>query len=289
MDGKHRTLFIVPTIIILTILLLILALILGGAYYILHPQRKQIELTEDDVTIVAPDGVSLVAKRQKASDYSHKWAILIHGYRADNSMMNVYAEDYMSMGYNILQPDNRAHGKSQGAFIGMGYLDKYDVLEWVKYILSSDSNAEIVLHGVSMGGATALMLSGVEDVPENVKAIVSDSAYKSADSYIKWKLKYNMNLPSFPIFPAVDLGAKLLAGYYLSDASALEAVKLSNIPTLFIHGEDDKSVSVSDAYELYENAACKKELYIVPDCGHGEAVSVDRQAYFEKVFEFLDI
>ena len=103
--------------------------------------------------------------------------------------MNPYARAYQEQGYNTLQPDNRAHGQSEGNYIGMGYLDQYDVLSWIGYILEKDSEAEIVLHGVSMGAATLMMLSGQENIPDNVKVIIEDCGYTSAKDYLTWKLK----------------------------------------------------------------------------------------------------
>lgn len=76
-----------------------------------------------------------------------------------------------------------------------------------------------------MGAATALMVSANEDLPNNVIAVISDSSYVSAKSYLTWKLKQTYSLPSFPIIPLANIGFKLFAGYYMTDASALEAVK----------------------------------------------------------------
>lgn len=53
----------------------------------------------------------------------------------------------------------------------MDYLDQYDIRYWIDYIVEKAPEAEIVLHGVSMGAATLMMLSGQEDIPDNVKVI----------------------------------------------------------------------------------------------------------------------
>ena len=73
----------------------------------------------------------------------------------------------------------------------------------------------------------------------------------------------------------------------MNDASAIEAIKKSSIPTLIIHGQDDQTVPVEDACRLYEAAACRKDLYIVEGTGHGEAVFTDSEVYWDKVWAFI--
>ena len=75
--------------------------------------------------------------------------------------------------------DARAHGASEGKYIGFGCLDRNDLVRWIEYVISLlGEDCEILLHGTSMGGATALMASGLE-LPNNVKGIISDSAFTS--------------------------------------------------------------------------------------------------------------
>ncbi|MCC8098009.1 MAG: alpha/beta hydrolase [Eubacterium sp.] len=288
---KKRNIILVFSAALAVIVLFSAAVMRGAVKYVLVPYDStgsSAELEENEVSIESFDGNRLVAK-EKRSETSHLWVILIHGYRADYTMMNIYDAEYSAMGYNVLMTDNRAHGKSGGKYIGMRYLDKYDILSWIDYIIAEDSEAKIVLHGSSMGAATALMVSSQEDLPDNVTAVISDSSYVSAESYLTWKLKQTFHLPSFPVIPLANLGFKIFAGYYMTDASALEAVEISSIPTLFIHGTDDQTVPVDDVYTLYDNAVCPKELYVAEGAGHGEAVQINKEEYFNRVFNFINI
>lgn len=110
---------------------------------------------------------------------SHLWAVVIHGYRGSHEGMTVYGRHYYDHGYNVLLPDLRGCGKSEGNYIGMGWLDRKDILKWIQWITERDPESEIVIHGVSMGGATILMTSG-EKSPDQVKAFVEDCGYTSA-------------------------------------------------------------------------------------------------------------
>lgn len=109
---------------------------------------------------------------------SHLWVIALHGYRGSHTGVTNLAQHYHDAGYQVLTPDLRACGDSEGDYVGMGWLDRKDVLQWIDWVLAQDSEAEIVLHGVSMGAATTMMTAG-EDTPEQVKVFVEDCGYTS--------------------------------------------------------------------------------------------------------------
>lgn len=286
----QKRFFIKLFLIILCIFIILMTFI--GAFsiwYILRPWNSDVNyLSGEIVNITSFDGISLTASKRYAEDNTHDWALIVHSYRSHKSAMSVYEKKYHEDGYNTLTVDNRAHGQSGGKYIGMGYLDKLDIASWVEYILAEDSEAEIVLHGLSMGGAAVMMYAGQDDVSENVFAVVEDSGYESAESYLKWKLKQRFKLPSFPIIPIANIAFKLSAGYYMYDASAIDAVERCNVPILFIHGNNDETVPIEDAYALYEAAKCEKEMYIAEGAGHGEAVSVNPDEYWNRVEMFIN-
>ena len=274
-------------IVFLIIFIILFNIIIGIAsvVYVLRPHKSDIDSGPTMERITTSDGTELFA-RVHYSD-TNKWALLIHSYRSSHSFMNPYAAEYQARGYNTVQPDNRAHGRSGGKWIGMGYLDQFDILCWIRYILEKDPDAEIVLHGVSMGASALMMLSGQEGLPENIKVIIADSGYTSASDYLTWKLKQRFHLPPFPVIPIANISFKIAAGYYMNDASAIEAIKKSSTPTLIIHGQEDQTVPVEDAYRLYEAAACRKDLYIAEGTGHGEAVFTAPETYWDKVWAFI--
>ena len=79
-----------------------------------------------------------------------------------------------AMDVHALLPDLRGCGESGGAYIGMGWPDRKDMLHWIDWIIRRDSGAQIVLYGISMGGATVMMTAG-EELPEQVKGYPSYS------------------------------------------------------------------------------------------------------------------
>lgn len=241
---------------------------------------------KEEMNIVSEDGLNLKGMFFPLEG-SHNYALVIHGYSSRKEDTYVYASRFSSLGMNVLCPDMRAHGESDGTYIGMGWLDRKDVLLWIDEIIKKDAGANIMLFGVSMGGATVLMTSG-EDLPENVKVIVSDCAYKDVWSIFSDELEFIFHLPSFPLLNTASFVAKLRAGYSFAEASAINQVKKAKVPILFIHGSEDTFVKTYMCNELYEACPTKKDILIVDGADHGVSVYRDPEAYFTKVCEFLD-
>lgn len=242
------------------------------------------QAASERVQVTSEDGLTLVGTLYPQE--GHRYAILTHGYRGSWEGMLPYAQRYAAAGYQTLLPSMRAHGGSEGDFIGMGWPDRRDVLRWIDLILSRDPQAQIVLHGVSMGAATVMMASG-EQLPQNVRAIVEDCGYTSVWDIFASELKVRFSLPTFPALDAANLVSRVRAGYDFKEASALRQVAASKTPMLFIHGDRDDFVPVSMVYPLYEACNAEKELFIVEGAGHGGARGVSGEAYWEKVFSFI--
>ena len=239
------------------------------------------------VSISSSDGLNLVGDVFTTDANSHNWVIAIHGYTGKRQQMYSYARYYAEQGYNVLTPDMRSHGDSEGKVIGMGWLDKEDVKLWIDHVLGIDPDAQIILHGVSMGGATVMMTSG-EDLPHNVKAIIDDCGYTSVWDEFTDEARYLFNISQFPILYTASAISKIRAGYSFQEASALEQVKNTSIPIFFIHGEEDNFVNTRMVYSLYDACISQKDLYVVEGAGHGQALYMDPDKYFTKVFGFIN-
>ncbi|WP_052703157.1 alpha/beta hydrolase [Paenibacillus beijingensis] len=244
----------------------------------------------EEVGITTEDGLKLRGYYLPAKAPTRRAVILAHGYtgsakRDMGSLARLYAETF---GYDVLIPDNRSHGQSEGRYIGFGWLDRRDYVQWIDWLISRNGpDTEIVLHGVSMGGAAVLMTAG-ERLPVNVKGIVSDCAFTSAKHILSYQLKRMFKLPAFPFIDATSLLCRLRAGYFFGEASALKKVKAAVLPILFIHGAADTYVPTEMVHRLYEEYAGYKELFIVPEAGHGMAFRTDQAGYRQAVKHFLN-
>lgn len=239
------------------------------------------------VEVIAKDGIILRGTEYIIDEHCDKWAIVLHGYHSNPDSVLSIGMHFSEKGYNVLIPSMRASNDSEGQYIGMGWLDKDDLQCWINLIIEQNDNAEIILHGSSMGAATVLMASGNE-LPKNVKAIIEDSGYTSVWDIFASEAKARFNLPTFPILNMFELVANVRAKYDIKEASAVEQVKKSNVPILFIHGDSDDFVPEYMCEELYEAANCKKDKLIIHNAGHTESKYKEPEIYYNKIFEFLE-
>lgn len=240
-----------------------------------------------DEYITSQDGLKLHSYHVKNQSSSNKWVITVHGYTSEGINMSSYAKKYYDNGYNVLIPDLRSHGLSEGDYIGMGWDDRLDIISWINYILNEDPNADIVLHGISMGAATVLMTSG-EKIPSNVKVIIADCGYTSVWDEFAYQLDDLFSLPEFPILNVSSIVSKIRAGYFLGEASSIEQVKKSKTPILYIHGDQDDFVPYYMMEELYNATSSEKEMLTIKGSEHAKASEVDPETYWTTVNNFIN-
>ena len=247
------------------------------------PQEKLEIKAKDDIMLRATAYYNKTENQE-----NHNWVIVAHGYRSKPSWVaSIGMHFYKEKGYNVLIPSMRATEESEGKYIGMGWLDKDDIIGWINKIIKKDNNAKIILHGSSMGAATVLMASG-EKLPSNVKAIIADSSYTSVWDIFKSELKARFNLPSFPLMQMFRLIAIIQAKYDIKEASVIDQVKKSNTPTLLIHGDADDFVPVTMEPEIYKAIPVEKDQLIIHGAGHTKSRYREPETYYKKVYEFID-
>src|SRR5699024_1686568 len=243
----------------------------------------------EEINMTSYDGLNLKGYFLKAKERSHILVVFAHGYVGCASDMSLFGEYYYEeLGYNIFTADSRGHGNSEGEYIGFGWHDRLDYVDWIHLLLEKlGPDTEIVLHGLSMGAATVLMTSG-EELPDNVKAIVADSPYTSVDDLFSYQMKRMIKLPSFPLLNSTSVVTKLRADYGLKEASALKQVKKTDIPILYMHGNADTFVPTDFSRELYENTKSEAELVTFDGASHGEGIVLDREKYINHLRDFLN-
>lgn len=216
----------------------------------------------------------------------NKTALVLHGWR-DCSISFLYlARLYeRELGYNVVIPDLHAHGLSEGDAIQMGWKDRKDAQHWLR-VFQTDT---MVVHGVSMGAAAAMMLSA-EQLPEGIRDIrfIDDCGYTSVWEEFAGELKNQFGLPEFPMMFATSLLCKLCYGWSFGEASAIGAVRQTTHPMLFIHGSNDTFVPTKMVYRLYDAKRGEKALWIANDAEHAESYLKHRDEYVRRVRDFLE-
>ena len=156
---------------------------------------------------------------------SNKWAVLLHGVNMTGKQIySTLGEMYTSQGYNVIAPDLRGAGKSEGK-VAMGYLESLDTYDWIKDLNTNyarygvNSKPEtIVVHGVSLGSATTLQLATNPDIASasggvysanltelNVKGFVDDCGYASMTGIITGMLSLGDSSQSTALLGGFDI------------------------------------------------------------------------------------
>lgn len=212
--------------------------------------------------------------------------ILIHGYTSSPRSMGIYAKRYHEEGYDVLSPSLNGHADSEEKTVTMGWNDRLDVIDWINYITESYPDKKIIIHGVSMGAATAMMTTG-EELPDNVKAAVADCGYTSVWDIFSNKLHTGMNLPDFPVLYCANTVNKAISHYDFKKASSVEQLKKSKTPTIFLHGDSDTFVPYEMLDEVYNACAAEKHKVIIPDAPHARNACIAPELYWSEIFAFI--
>lgn len=215
---------------------------------------------------------------------STRTALVIHGWRDCAIKFFWLARIYEhELGYNVVIPDLHGCGESEGDAIQMGRKDRLDALHWLKTFQTNT----MVVHGVSMGAATTMMLSG-EKMPDGIKDLrfVEDCGYTSVWDEFAGQLEEQFGLPPFPLMHATSLLCQLCYGWNFSEASALEQVRKCQYPMLFIHGSIDTFVPTAMVYPLYEAKPGTKALWIADGAEHALSYHEHKAEYISKLRAF---
>ncbi len=217
---------------------------------------------------------------------SKRWVILVHGYTANPHSMAKYGKVYHEKGFNMIYPCMRGHKNGCDRKISMGWLDRYDIIGWIYFILHRCPDAQIVLHGESMGAATVMMTVG-EQLPANVVCAVEDCGYTSVYDEFEYQIGELFHLPKFPFLNAGQFMTKVHGGIDFKEASAVDQLQKSTTPMLFIHGEADDFVPFEMVFRNYDAFGGEKDIITIPGAAHAESVCVDPETYWAKVWEFV--
>ena len=186
-------------------------------------------------------------------------------------------------------PDLHAHGLSEGDAIGMGWQERKDVMHWMTVAAARFKSSDFIVHGVSMGAATTMNVSG-EPMPECVKTIkfIEDCGYTSVWDEFSYELDDQFGLPAFPLLYTTSLLCKIRYGWSFQEAAPIEQVKKSRYPMLFIHGDNDDFVPSRMVYPLHKAKQGHKDIWITKGVEHAKSYSDYPKEYTLTVQKFIN-
>lgn len=218
---------------------------------------------------------------------SHSYVLVCHQYGGSAASMAQYAEHFYELGFNILLPDLRGFGDNGYKKATMGVDDSSDVLKWCDYIIEKDSQARIILFGVSAGGSAVAMAAG-EELPENVRVVIADSCYSDIREVMKGYIEGIPFVNSFPTLDFASLICKIKNGWSFKDASVVSKAEKTTVPVLYIHGENDEFTPVSQSNDVYERCMSKVARQVIIQEGtHAHNLETDESTYWAEVDAFI--
>ena len=214
--------------------------------------------------------------------------LLAHGYRSTMLVdFGLAFAFYHTLGMNILAPEQRAHGKSEGRFITFGVKESGDMVCWINYHNTHLDSCQLILSGLSMGASTMLYLAD-RQLPPNVKCIIADCGFTSPKEIIDRVFRSVVHLPSWPVLWVTQLCAKVFARFSLSQKDTRACLKNAKLPVLMIHGLADDFVPCEMTRQGFAACGSDKALLLVDKAGHGVSFLVDKEAYVKHVIAFLE-
>lgn len=264
----------------------------GIDYYKKSFDYKRFEALESyDIEVESSFGYKLAGTYIFNAKPTNNTVIIVHGITASRWESMKYADMYLDMGFNVVVYDSRYHGKSGGNDISLGFFEKKDldnVVKWVKWV---NPNAIIGVHGESLGAVTSLLQASLDQSKRNVNFYVVDCPYSDIPELLSMKLskseKPEHQLTSKFILFYANLVALNKSGFSLNAVSPIKAIKDIKTPVMFIHGSNDTFIPASMSLELYLEKPGAKTIYISPDAEHAMSYLVNKDEYTAKVKQFL--
>ncbi len=247
------------------------------------------EMSAKEIFLTSYDGLRLSAFLVENSDNNcGRFAILCHGYTGFPQEMGFQAIRFYEQGFSLLVPAARSHGHSEGHIFDMGWKARHDVIGWIKYLNDHYDQPEIILYGISMGGATVMMTAG-EDLPANVKCAVEDCGYSSIYAQYRHSLVNMMGIPAFPFMFYLILTVRLMTGVNIrKEGYSTRQLAHSKIPVFFVHGTDDRYVPFPMLKENYASHPGPKEMLAIENAPHIASPWMGGDLYWERVMSFVN-
>jgi len=253
-------------------------------------QGKQWYLSQNlrKAEITSFDGVTLRADILEAENPKGV-IVMMHGYRTSalHDFTLVFSF-YHALGYHLVIPDQRACGQSDGDYITLGALERYDCRDWAQFAAKEfGEDLPLILDGISMGASTVMMASALS-LPKNTSGIVADCGFTSPYEVVRSVLKAT-HIPAFPNVQIAQIFARVFAKFNFKEASTIDAMKQCRYPILFIHGKKDDFVPYEMSVRNFE--ACiseKKRLFSVDEAGHGMCYLSRREELKAELASFFE-
>jgi uncharacterized protein len=236
---------------------------------------KVIITTKDDIRLEGWYGQASNAKGSVA---------LFHGYGDNKSKVLPEAMAFLSMGYNVLLMDFRAHGNSEGNTCTIGYREAEDV-KLAYNFLQNKGEKNIVLWGISMGAAS--IAHAVDEYHLQPSKVILEMPFATMEDAVEGQLK-TMDLPGEPLGVFLTFWGGVEHGFWAFKVKPDQYVKSIHCPVLMQVGLSDIRVTPEERKEVFENLHQPKQVVIYNNSGHESLCKKEHLKWLASVSAFLN-
>lgn len=250
--------------------------------------------------IPSSDGVTICAYRVEAKvEEPIAVAVLVHGLFRSSMELEPVANMLRNRGCECWLVDQRNHGGSTRAPFTGGLRESDDIVAVVKYVRTQPGRQKtpVVLYGVSLGTiAVSLALPRIDDVAGVVLDAPIDDLTAAAHRMMTFDRPGDRRSFTYMYEPWRSLVLTALgawSGFSTTDVSPIEVLATlpHDLPVLVVgEGLDDRAPpeTVANLYRRLPQHGGTKELWHVPNVGHGKAFLEQPAAYDAALGRLLD-
>ena len=241
--------------------------------------------------VVTSDGVPIAGwyiPSATEQDWRRPTVVIVHGGKSNKSGMLDYAPPFHA-DYDIVILDLRNSGRSGDAASTAGLHERRDVEAMLDWMSEHKTMLSVVLVGNS-NGAAASLAEAVTD--HRVQALILDSMHAAVERQIGNVIETERGLPAWPGAWGVVTGVSNRLGEPFESNDPVRQLRLwDGRVILFTHGSADVVDRPRDSLEVNLAAAdltgITYEVHVCQGAGHGQVVSVCRDAWASWVRAFM--
>jgi len=252
-----------------------------GVFY--HPTRRIYATPEshglryESVFLGNPSGPRLHGWFFPAEGPAQGTVVHFHGNAGNITGHFEFVRWLPGAGWNVFCFDYRGYGLSEGRCTRSGTIaDGHAAIDYVKTRPDVDPY-RIVIFGQSLGGAVGIVVAAQRD---DVRGIAADGAFSHYRRIVAWHVRRS---------PLLRVLAWWVPKLLVSDGyEPIDYVgRIAPRPILLFHGTADRIVDWHMARELYEAANEPKQLWLIPDLDHTEALEALAETARPRLLRFF--
>jgi len=219
------------------------------------------------------------------ADSSAGTVILFHGLSSNKGFVLSEAYEFLSMGYNTLLIDMRAHGQSGGTANSLGVKEGEEVKLAYDFV-KSKGEKNIVLWGMSMGAV--MITRAVYEYGILPQKIILEMPFERLQDHLRARARV-LGFPDEPFGFFVTLWTGIEQGYWGFGHKTTKYVRKINCPVLLQWGADDEYVLKKETENIFKNIATDQKTVIIYEHGrHQSLFETDREKWRKAVGVFLN-